>query len=357
MAIPRAGFNPRDAWNALRSESSFDPSHLLPYMLFPLDQRWIYYESRGKLLNRHRPEFGDNLNANEFLLAVPQPRRVSEARPLFSRSLVDLHAHDVGCACFPREAHFSALTTARVANIAPKAWKAASNAFSLSGDRESSNAKAFVSSLIRCTLAFGHARRYESDHREALAHDWAHVPIPRDRAIFERAALLGGKIALLLDAQADPMPVLLEVLGRDRVRALGAIVSPPRTAVDLRVTISYFGAAKGRWLERAFSDSELPLEAWGSMTGDLYLNRGVCLSNVPSAVWRYELGGYPVIRKWLGHRHADRRGGSPLSTDEAQYLRSIIQRLAGLMALQPQLDQAYEDAAACAFTGEELGLR
>lgn len=64
-----------------------------------------------------------------------------------------------------------------------------------------------------------------------------------------------------------------------------------------------------------------------------------------------------MIRKWLGDRSADRRDGAPLTTDEAQLLRSIVQRLASLLALQPELDAAHEAAAADAFTADGLGLR
>jgi hypothetical protein len=121
--------------------------------------------------------------------------------------------------------------------------------------------------------------------------------------------------------------------------------------------IKYFGAAKGRWVERDFSVGEDPDPAWGEHTGDLYINPEVWLANVPVHVWKHELGGYPVLRKWLGYRSADRRGGAPLTPKEAQHLRSIVQRLAALLALRPELDAAYEEAAADAFTAEELGLR
>jgi hypothetical protein len=48
------------------------------------------------------------------------------------------------------------------------------------------------------------------------------------------------------------------------------------------------------------------------------------------AVWGFELGGYPVLKKWLGYRQESRRGGRPLTLTEARYFRSMIQRLAAL---------------------------
>lgn len=79
---------------------------------------------------------------------------------------------------------------------------------------------------------------------------------------------------------------------------------------------------------------------------------------LPNAeVWKYQLGGYPVIKKWLGYRDAKRRPGKPLSLDELEHLRSMIHRIAALLLLQPTLDDLYERASADAFTAEELGLR
>jgi hypothetical protein len=50
----------------------------------------------------------------------------------------------------------------------------------------------------------------------------------------------------------------------------------------------------------------------GDTTGDLYINDAVLFRHVPDRVWHYELGGYPVIKKWLGYRDRGRRPGIPL---------------------------------------------
>jgi Type ISP C-terminal specificity domain len=51
-------------------------------------------------------------------------------------------------------------------------------------------------------------------------------------------------------------------------------------------------------------------------TGDLYINAEAHFAHVPETVWTYQLGGYPVLKKWLGYRQADRHDGKPLSDDE-----------------------------------------
>jgi hypothetical protein len=94
----------------------------------------------------------------------------------------------------------------------------------------------------------------------------------------------------------------------------------------------------------------------GEQTGDLYLNDDAYFANVPELVWTYQLGGYPVLKKWLGYRQADRRDGKPLTDDERRWFRQMVQRIAALLALGPSLDALYQETAAGAFTAEELQI-
>ncbi|HWJ39238.1 MAG TPA: type ISP restriction/modification enzyme, partial [Sphingomicrobium sp.] len=98
-------------------------------------------------------------------------------------------------------------------------------------------------------------------------------------------------------------------------------------------------------------------QAWGEQTGDLFLNAETHFAHVPEAVWLYQLGGYPVLKKWLGYRQADRREGRPLDDEERRWLRQMIQRIAALLAMGPTLDALYQNAAADSFTAADLGLR
>jgi hypothetical protein len=123
------------------------------------------------------------------------------------------------------------------------------------------------------------------------------------------------------------------------------------------VTVSYYGAAQGAWEERAPEQKEAVDETWGAITGDLFLNDRIYLKNVPERVWRYELGGYPVMKKWLGYRDSGRRPGRPLTLEELDHLRGMALRIAALLRLHSELDRAYEKALEDPFTAQELGLR
>jgi hypothetical protein len=204
-----------------------------------------------------------------------------------------------------------------------------------------------------------HSPQYEADHADSLAQDWAHIPIPRDKVLFAEVVALGKKIVVLLDPTAAADDVVKEVLGDDagkigvsRTRGGGQVAQQ-----DLIVAIAYYGAAKGRWIERAYAEAEPQRPAWGDSTGDLYINDDVYFANVPEGVWTYEIGGHPVLKKWLGYRRANRRSDRPLTLAERAHFRSMIQRIAALLVLHEIADKLYEKSAAATFTAEELGVR
>lgn len=357
-----AGYDPETVWRDLHN-LGFDVAKILPFLTFPLDQRFIYYETKTKLLNRPRPEYGANLKNNEFLLTVPEPRKVSETRPIYTTTLANLHVHERGSIAFPRETSGDDLLADRDANISEPAWRALRAHFRLSGERRDDAARAFVGKLFRVAFALLHAPSYQAEHKSALATDWAHLPIPKNAQLFDRLAAAGGQVTLLLDASRDPSVEIRTIVGAERARALGPLKKVDGRQVrpdDLKLTVTYWGGGKGRWKSRPFISDEVPASdyatAWGERTGDLYLNDKIFFANVPEFVWAYQLGGYPVLKKWLGYRQADRRDGQPLTDEERRWLRQMIQRIAALLALGPSLDSLYQEAVANAFTFEELHI-
>ena len=366
---PRARYEPRTVRAFLQKHSGFDDGRILPYLVFPFDARWIYYEDKAKLLNECRGDLWRNLTTNEFLVAVPQARKRSETRPLFSRTLLDLHLHDRGSVCFPADVLLSGdrgeslydepSAPKRVANLFLDPWRVLKRQWKLSGELDGADAIALVRELFRASLAILHAPTYEAEHGESLAQDWAHVPIPHSKTLFGSAVALGEQIAQLLDPSQEARGAVLAIVGPS-AKALGVPCKKLAGSIavrDLVVTYSYYGGGKGRWEGRPPDSGEHHAAEWGEETGDLWLNEHVYLRHVPRAVWEYELGGYPVVKKWLGYRDAKRRDGRALSLDELEELRRIVQRVAALLVLRSQLDKIYEETSADAFTAEELGLR
>lgn len=363
LCEPRAGYEPEAVRKALRHRGAFEQKKILPYLLCPLDARFIYFEPDSKLLNRERPELWRNLPKNLFLLGVPQSRRVSESRPLVADTLFDLHVHDRGTAAFsafvtPKADLFNGGGAERHANLAEPVWAGLKKHWSLKGDLAGEAAAKLVLQLFQLALALGHAPAYHVDHQEALAQDWLHLPIPRDRKVLERAAALGATVATLLDPHKDATKALRDTLGPD-ARALAVLAAKDAKRVaeeDLVVEYSFYGAAAGSWRSRQPGAGEALRPAWGDETGDLWLNPSVHLRHVPKAVWEFELGGYPVLKKWLGYREAKRRDGKPLTLAEVQHLRGMAQRVAALLALANDLNAAYAAVLEDCFSSGDLGV-
>ena len=365
LCVERAGYDPETARGAIVAEGGFDREKVMTYSVFPFDVRWIYYEREARLLNRSRPDLGDHLQDNSFLVSAPKARRVSESRPLVLSGLFDLHLHDWGSVGFPAEVNvdegpgFFALELTerkRRANLDDRVWTALRDAWRMEGDVTGDDAKRLCRALFRYCLVISHAPQYEADHKDSLAQDWPHIPIWKDSSGFQEISVLGERLQRLLDPLEDASPVLEDLLGTG-LQALAVVQRVDGGTVndsDLVVEHSYFGSASGKWEERMLKDSEPRHPEWGALTGDLYLNDRVFLSHVPQAVWSYELGGYPVLKKWLGYRDARRRKGRHLTLAELTHLRNVVHRLAAVLTLRPALDKAYERACADAWLIDEL---
>lgn len=76
---------------------------------------------------------------------------------------------------------------------------------------------------------------------------------------------------------------------------------------------------------------------------DIHLNTTTRWKDVPEPVWKYTLGGYQVLKKWLSYREAALLG-RPLSSDEAQTFTHHVRRIASILALQQALDSHYADS-------------
>jgi Type ISP C-terminal specificity domain/N-6 DNA Methylase len=367
LVTARARYDPLAVRTRLRATEAFQVEKLVPYVVFPLDRRWLYYEVAAKLLNEARAELWRNLIDNQFFVCVPEPRQYSEIRPLLLTCAYDLHVHDRGSVGFPAELGVEAAAEgslfgnapephSRVANLHEYVWQSLKAHWSLAGTLADSPAKQLARDLAAVGMAICHSPRYEHEHKEALAQDWAHIPIPRDRHLFNDLAAAGRQAANLLDPLKSASALCRTLVGEPlaRLAVVDNVNGSPVRPADLMVTYSFFGAAAGGWRSRPADDGELASEAWGIGTGDLFINDRISLRNVPERVWSYEIGGYPIVKKWLGYRDQGRRGAVPLSIEEVNYLREIIHRIAALLILHSRLDELYEAAATNSFTVDEM---
>jgi hypothetical protein len=66
---------------------------------------------------------------------------------------------------------------------------------------------------------------------------------------------------------------------------------------------------------------------------------------MPLRVWKYTIGGYQVMKKWLSYRERALLGRD-LKVEEARYVTEMARRIAAILLLEPALDANYERAKA-----------
>ena len=371
-----ARYDPQAVRAALQKHSAFDEGAIEDYVVFPLDARHVYYErayyrehpdeKAVKLMNERRSFLGDNLEGNEFLVTVPEARQPSEGLPLLATSLFDHHIHDRSPYGFPAEVdrvipavkgdllqEAQPEQVVREANLFPEVWAHAAETFGLEDDLDGTDAKAFARRLFRVILALMHAPSYQEDHRDALSQGFARVPIPEDAALFERAVALGDQIATLLNPLISADKVVKQTLGQEAFAGLAKLKRRGKGAIkasDLVVTISHFGGSTGGWRPK----TDAAVGAPGERDGDLYIGDDIYFENVPETVWDVRIGGYPVVKKWLGYRDTKRRDGAPLTLAEKDHLRSIVRRLAALLVLRGEANALYAEAIEAPWTPPEV---
>jgi hypothetical protein len=97
----------------------------------------------------------------------------------------------------------------------------------------------------------------------------------------------------------------------------------------------------GQSAERLRLSSGMAIALLGESCSDVYLNDVAYWRCVPTNVWRYKVGGYQVIKKWLSYRERALLGRD-LTSEEARYVGEMVRRIAALLLLQPELDANYE---------------
>ena len=183
--------------------------------------------------------------------------------------------------------------------------------------------------------------------------EWPRIPLPGwpdgdtpgAAEELKASAARGRKLAALLDSETPVQGITMGALRPE----MAAIAVPTTTdggnmaADDFSVTMGWghFGQGKavmpgrGRVVERPYTAEErVALGSAGSALGDttfgIYLNSRAYWRNVPAAVWRYKLGGYQVLKKWLSYRE---RGvlGRALRPKEVQHFTDTARRIAAIL--------------------------
>ena len=226
---------------------------------------------------------------------------------------------------------------------------------------------ASVEDLFYHVLAVLHDPAYREANADALRLGWPRIPLPawpgppvsKDRPddaqddaraadALAASAARGRELARLLDPET-PVPAVT----RGPLEAPAAVIAVPTTidgtymmGDDFAVTAGWGHAGQGRavmpgqgrLVERGYSDDERAAIAGaaptlGDTTVDVYLNGRAFWRNVPTGVWRYRLGGYQVLKKWLSYRERDVIGRA-LRPDEIAAFSETARRITAILTLR-----------------------
>jgi hypothetical protein len=357
----------------------FLPNNVVQFVYRPFDLRWLYWEPETKLLNEKRTEyFGNVFEGNAWLAATKQNRKDFDP-PMVVHRHAPLHIIERGANLFPlllrawpenqlfqEEAKGARKVGSHFANLSDEslAYLASRGGLKAAPD------------LFHHTAAVLHAPSYAAENAGALRQDWPRVPLPVERDTLLASAALGRQVAALLDTEA-PVPGVTAGSIRPELRVIGV---PTRVgggrlnpaAGDLDVTARWGIAGKGgvtmpgpgRLDQRPYTPPERAafaagaaalgldeagvLACLGETTYDVFLNDVACWRNVPAKVWRYTLGGYQVMKKWLSYREKTLLGRG-LTLQEVTEVENMARRIAALLLLRPALDANYQVVKGSAY--------
>jgi hypothetical protein len=330
-----------------------------PYYYRPFDMRWVYWEPDLPLLSRRVPDyFPHTRQGGPWILTTDRTRKMEFGSAIFTRSLADLNCFDSGSRAVPLwlAAGDGLLSAEESTNLSARAREYLAEVGSAPEE------------LFFYVLTILKAPSYQSENAGALRHGWPRIPLPATQSVLRSSAELGRREATLFDLEADVGGVAPDAARRELAQlgvltsAVGGQLDP---AGDLAVTAHWGIAGKGgitmpstgKLAERDYTADERAAIAGGAellgmsadqaiaLLGqtcfDVYLNDVAYWRCVPASVWRYTIGGYQVIKKWLSYRERALLGRD-LKPEEARYVTEMVRRIAALVLMQPELDANYE---------------
>ena len=354
-----ARFDARTVRDTLLARGGPDEDGFIRFAYRPFDNRWLYWEGETKLLDEKRAEYKPHVFEGNLWLSAAQHLRkgASEPQAAFIRHIGSYHLIERGALWFPAWLRDDGLgiggnSTKRRPNLSPAA------------QRYLKQINASVEDLFHHVLAVLHNPAYREANAGALRMGWPRIPLPgwptpgsagilpaSDAAkALTQSAARGRELAALLDPET-PVPGVTTGTPRPDIAAIAVpatVDGRNMTGDDFALTAGWghYGTGgavmpgQGRVVERDYTPDERaalvgatgrsPLH--GHTTFDVYLNGNAYWRNVPAAVWRYKLGGYQVLKKWLSYRERAVLGQTLLSK-EVLYFAEVARRIAAIVVI------------------------
>ena len=323
----------------------FNLDKIEKYSYRPLDNRHIWYEKETKLVQEKNIKYYEQIDEKFISIVSAQGMRRGYDGVYFSHGLIDFHAFDPDAEAFPSRLRFKSFASdteyqylpnsadfyddlAHVGLLKISTPKADSSCTPMpkpaavlsrygvvrgADNKPNALAWALAEEVFYHTLAVLSAPAYREEHAEYLAEDWPRVPMPAGREVLAKSAALGWQVAALLDPQAKP-------------KLPGDVGRLVQAGTDAEATQSILNIGSQPKYDEAREVYKLSDE--------------LELAGVPERVWKFTLGGYPVLKNWVEYRK-----GRTLTLDDAEWLEGIVKRVTALLDMGEELNAAYQAAA------------
>ena len=336
-----ARFDARKVRDALLARGGPDESGFVRFAYRPFDHRWLYWEAETKLLDEKRPDYRPHVfDGNLWVEAREREAREDFSRGTLVRHLADNFGNGLS-SFFPTWLRDDGEATGRRPNLSGMA------------QRYLERLGLGVEDLFHHVLATLHDPAYREANAGALRMEWPRIPLPGwpdgetegTTDTLAHSVTRGRDLAALLDPET-PVPGVTTGGLRPEIAAIAvpATIGGRNMAGDdfaLAAGWGHYGVGgavmpgQGRIVERAWTPDECEalddaLPALGETTFDVYLNERAFWRNVPAAVWRYKLGGYQILKKWLSYRERAILG-RPLSPEEVQHFTDTARRIHAIL--------------------------
>ena len=343
-----AGFNARSVRDLLLARGGPVESGFIRFAYRPFDNRWLYWEGDSGLLDRPRPDYRPHVFQGNVWLSTAQHLRKGETEPqtCLTQHLGSLHMIERTALWFP------AWLRDEDMGSRGDGLRRRSN-LSASAQRYLKHINASVEDLFHHVLAVLHNPAYREANAGALRMDWPRIPLPDwpdgdasgAAETLTRSAARGRELAALLDPDT-PVPGVTTGTLRPDIATIAVpttVNGRNMTGDDFALTAGWghYGTGdavmpgQGRVVERDYTADERAAlgdttAVLGQTTFDIYLNGNAYWRNVPAAVWRYKLGGYQVLKKWLSYRERAVLGRA-LLPEEVGYFAEVVRRSGGIL--------------------------
>jgi predicted helicase len=303
----REAFDPTIArpWNVARDQP-FSEASIQRVAYRPLDLRYLY--NQPQYIDRPRPELQETWGENNAALYA-MPGGTGSGPAVWCHGLLpDYHAFRGSYGGYAFPLHDRRPET-NAPNISPELIQSLSRAY---GEELAADG---VFDAILCLLS---ATSYTLRFAEDLEDVFPHVPFPGEPDVFQQAVRIGREIRAVETFAREPGDAYRRA---DFVR----VVTEPRGAVA----------------EIEFDGGEIILcdDGSGRIVG------------ISQDVWEFAVSGYRVVPRWLQGRI-----GLPADFALVQEFRDICGRVAELIDLYGQADEALDAALHETLSREALGL-